>query len=165
MSDRPPPASPAEHVATRSATPVWQRWSVLLPVLTFVAGLVLGASALAITQSGDAGRQQPLAQASPTEEPVEEPVEEPTPEVSPGALRVTVPAPCVRAAEKAEVAFEVLDGAVAAVRDFDARRLADIVDRAQLERAMTEELIEQCEDAAGMQLVESIGSPVGSPSP
>ena len=135
--------------------PVWQRWSVLLPVLTFVTGLVLGASALAITQSADTGAQQPLAQASPTEEPDVEP----TPEVSPGALRVTVPAPCVRAAEKAEVAYEVLDDAVAAVRDFDARRLADLVDRAQAERALTEELVEECETAAGMQLVEPIGSP------
>ena len=154
MSDRPPPASPAEHAAASSrTTPVWQRWSVLLPVLTFLAGLVLGASALAITQTDDA--EQPLAQASPTAEPSVEPA----PEVSPGALQVTVPAPCVRAAEKAEVAYEVLDDAVAAVRDFDARRLADLVDRAQAERALTEDLVEECETAAGMQLVEPIGSP------
>ena len=161
MSDRPPPAPPAAPASSSPTRPAWQRWSVLLPILTFVAGLVLGASALAIMQTGDAGGEQPLAQASPTQEPVQEP----SPEVSPGALRVTVPAPCVRAAEKAEVAYEVLDDAVAAVRDFDARRLADLVDRAQAERAMTEALVDDCQDAAGRQLVEPLDTPVGTPSP
>lgn len=161
MSDRPPPAGPADAAASSSTPPAWQRWSVLLPVLTFVVGLVLGASALAITRTDDGGSSPPLVQASPTQEPAAEP----SPQLSPGALQVTVPAPCVRAAEKAEVAYDVLDDAVAAVRDFDARRLADIVDRAQAERALTEELVEACEDAAGTQLVEPIGSPVSSPTP
>lgn len=157
MSDRPPPAPAAGPSASASSStrPAWQRWSVLLPVLAFVAGLVLGASALAILRAGDTGAGLPQAAASPSQEPTAEP----SPDPSPGALRVTVPAPCVRAAEKAEVAYEVLDDAVAAARDFDARRLADVIDRAQVERAMTEELVEECEDAVGQQLVEPIGSP------
>lgn len=162
MSDRPPPApGTTSPTGAASTTPAWQRWSVLLPALTFVVGLVLGAVAIGVTQAGDADPQQPLAEESPDEGSAGEP----SPEVSPGALRVTVPAPCVRAAEKAEVAYDVLDDAVAAVRDFDARRLADVVDRAQAERALTEELVDACEAAAGRQLVEPIGSPAGSPTP
>ena len=160
MSDHPP--SDAGPTEPSSTTPAWQRWSVLLPVLTFVVGLVLGAVALGVTQVDDAGSQQPLAEDA---SPQARPAPEPSTDASPGSLRVIVPAPCVLAAEKAEVAYDVLDDAVAAVRDFDARRLADIVDRAQAERAMTEELVEACEDAAGMQLVERVGTPTSSPSP
>ena len=160
MSDRPTTA-PAAGSSGSGSTPVWQRWSVLLPVLTFVVGLVLGAVAVGVTRTDDAGRSQPQAEASPSDEPSVEP----SPDASPGALQVTVPASCVRAAEKAEVAYDVLDQAVAAVRDFDARRLADIVDRAQAERAMTEELVAACEAAAGRQLVEPVGSLPATPAP
>ena len=159
VTDSPPPA--AGPAASSETAPAWQRWSVLLPVLTFVVGLVLGAVALSVTQVDDEGTPQPLAGASPEATPAQEP----STEQSPGSLRVIVPAPCVLAAEKSEVAYDVLDEAVAAVRDFDARRLADIVDRAQAERAETEELVEACEDAAGADLVERVGSPGPSPDP
>ena len=142
------PTPPATSTATSSESG-WRRWSVLLPALTFAVGLALGAAVVGVSQLGGSSSDEPLAAPSSSSTFAPEPVAP-----SPSALRITVPAPCVEAAEQAETAYDVLDRAVTAVRDLDARQLADVVDAAQTERAETEALVGACQAAAGEQLVE-----------
>lgn len=149
-SDRPPPATSTVTAPGTSQESGWRRWSVLLPALAFVVGLALGAAVVGVSQLGESGSEEPLAAPSATPEPQPEPVGSP----SPSPLVITVPAPCVEAAEQAETAYDVLDRAVTAVRELDARQLADVVDAAQTERAETEALVDACRAAAGDQLVE-----------
>lgn len=143
----------------------WKRWSILLPALTFAVGLVLGGVVVGVSSVDDSGTEGPMAAASPSATPAGVPGDG----ASPGALRITVPAPCVQAAEKAEVAYDVLDRAATAVRDFDARALADVVDQAQVEREETEQLVDACQAAAGTQLLEPVPTtppvPTTVPSP
>jgi len=122
---------------------------VLLPALTFAVGLALGAAVVGVSQLGGSSSDEPLAAPSSSSTPASEPVAP-----SPSALLITVPAPCVQAAEQAETAYAVLDQAVTAVRELDARQLADVVDAAQTERSETEALIDACRTAAGEQVVE-----------
>lgn len=148
-------ADPAPAVTSTQDDSGWRRWSVLLPALTFAAGLALGAAVVGVSQLGsDDGA--PLAVPSPTASPT------PLATSSPGALRVTVPAPCVQAAEEAETAYGVLDRAVEAVRQLDARALADVVDVAQVERTEIEALVDECRAAAGEQIVQP--EPLGEPT-
>jgi len=162
----PPPADSADQSSTRSGTSStatetgWRRWSVLLPALTFAVGLALGAAVVGVSQLGGSDEADPLAAPSPSSSPASEP----TGSASPGALRITVPAPCVQAAEKAETAYGVLDRAVTAVRELDARQLADVVDAAQTERAETEALVDACRAAAGEQLLEPVPTTAPTPS-
>ena len=144
----PPATSTATSTAT-SSEPGWRRWSVLLPALAFAVGLALGAAMVGVSQLGGSSPDEPLAAPPSASAPAPEPAAP-----SPSALLITVPAPCVQAAEQAETAYDVLDQAVTAVRELDARQLADVVDAAQTERAETEALVDACQDAAGQQLVE-----------
>ena len=150
MSESTPSGStpPATSTVT-SSEPGWRRWSVLLPALTFAVGLALGAAVVGVSQLGGSSSDEPLAAPSSSSTPASEPVAP-----SPSALLITVPAPCVQAAEQAETAYAVLDQAVTAVRELDARQLADVVDAAQTERSETEALIDACRTAAGEQVVE-----------
>lgn len=117
----------------------WQRWSVLLPALTFLAGLLLGAAVIAATGSDDEPERVAAAGTSPA-------APGPTPTATP--LTVTVPGQCVEAAERAEVAYQILESGVAAARELNPQGVADAVARAQQERAQVEALIQQCRQAA-----------------
>ena len=119
-------------------------WSVLLPAITFLAGLALAAAVLGATGAGD----EPAAAARPTPTP--------TPSASPGQpeLVVTVPGPCLQAAERAEQAYALLEQGVTAARDLDARALADLVDQVQRERPQVEALVQACREAAGDAVVQ-----------
>lgn len=119
-------------------------WSVLLPALTFLAGLALAAAVLGATSSDD----EPDAAAQPTPTP--------TPSTSPAQpeLVVTVPGPCLQSAERAEQAYALLEQGVTAARDLDARALADLVDQVQRERPQVEALVQACREAAGDAVVQ-----------
>lgn len=136
----------------------WQRWSVLLPALTFLAGLLLGGAVIAATATDD-GEERVAA--GPTASPTAAPGQPSQP--TPTDLVVRVPGPCVQAAERAEVAYMILEEGVAAARDLDARRLADLVDRAQQERPQVEALVRQCQQATGDAIVNPAPTPAPSP--
>lgn len=153
-SDRTPPATSTTSSTATSTESGWRRWSVLLPALTFAVGLALGAAVVGVSELGGSSADEEVAAPSSTSTPTPEPDAAP----SPSALLITVPAPCVQAAEQAETAYDVLDRAVTAVRELDARQLADVVDAAQTERAETEALVDACRAAAGDQLVEPAAS-------
>ena len=129
----------ADAPGTRART-----WSVLLPALTFLAGLGLAAAVLGATGADD----EPDAAARPTPTP--------TPSASPAQpeLVVTVPGPCLQSAERAEQAYALLEQGVTAARDLDARALADLVDQVQRERPQVEALVQACREAAGDAVVQ-----------
>ena len=121
----------------------WGRWSVLLPALTFLAGLLLGAAVLGATRSDD-GTPPPRAAPSAV----------PTPSPSPSDALVRVPGPCLQAAEQAEQAYALVEQGVAAARELDARGLADLVDEVQRRRPEVQALLEACRTAASRGIVE-----------
>lgn len=136
-----PPGGAVEEQDSR-----WRRWSVLLPALAFLAGLLLGGAVL-----GAAGRSDD--QTGATGERVR-PSATPTPSPSGGDLLVRVPGPCLQAADRAEQAYALLERGVTAARDLDARALADLVDQVQQQRPEVQALVERCRAAAATAVVQ-----------
>lgn len=155
MSDNAPETTTDGTPATGESA--WQRWSVLLPALTFLVGLALGAAVVGVASTSDDGVEGPSAQQSAA------PAADPSP--TPSDLVLTVPASCVEAADKAELAFNVLQDAASAVRDLDARRLAEVVDLAQSEQAEVDRLVTMCRTEAGTRLLEPSTSAAPLPAP
>lgn len=120
----------------------WRRWSVLLPALTFLAGLALGAAVLGASTTRDG------TEAAPPPPPA------PAPSPSPSDLLVRVPGPCLQAAERAEQAYALVEQGVAAARELDARALADLVDEVQQQRPEVQALVDTCRAAAGEAVVQ-----------
>ena len=123
----------------------WRRWTVLLPALTFVAGLALGAAVLGASTTQDdegtvGGRPPPSAA--------------PVPSPTASDLLVRVPGPCLQAAERAEQAYALVEQGVTAARELDARGLADLVDQVQQERPEVQALVDACRAAAGEAVVQ-----------
>ncbi len=133
----------------------WRRWSVLLPALAFVAGLLLGGAVIGATLSGNDANTPEAGGASPS----------PTASVQPDVV-VTVPGPCVQAADKADEAYALLERGVRAARDLDARGLADLVEQVQQQRPEVERLVTECRTAAGEVITEpATPAPAPLPSP
>lgn len=149
MSDN-TPENPTDSASPNDES-AWKRWSVLLPALTFLVGLALGAAVVGVASTSDDGVEGPSAQQTAA------PPLSPSPASS--DLVVTIPAACVEAAEKAELAFDVLQDAASAVRDLDARRLAEVVDLAQAEQTEVDRLVNECRSQAGTQLLEPTPQP------
>ncbi len=123
----------------------WRRWSVLLPALTFVAGLALGAAVLGASTTEDGeGTVAAPAPAPPAAAPA------PTP----SDLLVRVPGPCLQAAEQAEQAYALVEQGVTAARELDARGLADLVDQVQRQRPEAQAQVDACRSAAATSVVE-----------
>ncbi len=125
----------------------------MLPAVTFLLGLLLGA--VVVAASGD-DEDQTAAPAAPSAVP--------TPSAE-GQLTVRVPGPCLRAADEAEQAYAVLEQGVAAARDLDARRLQELVDTVQRERPQVEALVRACREQAAAALASPAPSAAGAPSP
>ncbi|MEV4703160.1 hypothetical protein [Actinoplanes sp. NPDC049316] len=104
----------------------------LMPVLTFVVGLALGAGLLALLRPGspgdpgsDRGGGTPAA-------------------VSPSGPGVTVPASCAQGLERARAALDGAGDAVDALRRLQTSRLQRILDDLQSAQAEVDRLGEQC---------------------
>lgn len=118
----------------------------LVPLLTFVAGLVLGGFLLWLFNGDDTSSS---VQADGTEAPASPSADgaSPSSAASPEVV-VRVPASCLDVADQADRAAEVFDGALEAVRDFDARRLEEIVEEVQDLQPSIQEQAQQCRDQA-----------------
>ncbi len=131
----------------------WQRWALrLLPALTFVVGLVLGAVVVLASQPE---RDAPAASAEPSAAPPSAPGEGTADTV------VTVPGACEDAAEDLTEATRLLDDVAAAVRDFRPDDLIGLLD--QLED-LDAEVRSQTAECSRVDVSES-ASPEASPSP
>ncbi len=139
--------------ASRQAQPPAAKgssWTWLLPALTFLAGVALAGAVFAVTNSGDdqgvladpggsASPASPATSASPTSPP-------------PTDLVVTVPQSCLDAADGVSRVSQEVRGAVEAVRDLDARRLQEIVDRIQALQPEVQAFADTCRATAGARL-------------
>lgn len=140
-------------------------WTWLLPVLTFLVGCVLGGVVVAAGGS-DADGERTAAPTPATTADQEEDGADPSP--GPTDLVVRVPQSCLDAADGATEATGQVDDVVAAVRDLDARRLQEIVDRIQQVQPRVQRLAEQCRSVAGQRLQDgelATSAPVPSPTP
>jgi hypothetical protein len=122
-----------------------RRMTWLLPALTFVVGVVLGAVVVAITSGSDGA--EPTAGGSAATR-VGGAGATPTP--SPGAsgdVSVTVPAECTALANDAQNAADLLNQAATAARDLDAKALADVARRMQDARDRLTKQADACRGA------------------
>lgn len=138
---------------TDDPTSAWRRWSVLLPALAFVAGLLLGGGVIGAATRNSGPDGSVTADASPSTEP--------TPTAS--GLTINVPGPCVQAANRAGDAYALLEKGVAAARDLNASALADLVAQVQRQRPEVQALVRQCQEQAGSAVVSP--SPLPSTTP
>lgn len=153
------PTSTGTTARVEDARPRGSRWVWVLPALTFLAGLALGA----------------LVIGGPDDRPASGPADAagapgPEPSAAPSDLLVRVPEPCLAVAEQAEEAMAVVDRAVDAVRSFDPRELQQVLDRAQELRPGVERLAADCRaragrDVAGGDTVTSTPTPGAAPAP
>ncbi len=129
--------------AVQHTTGGGRRWSVLLPAVTFLVGLALGAVVVGVAVDSSDDNGQGTVAASTATGPGTAP--------SPSGLVVRVPQPCLQVADQAQVAFGILQDAAAAARELDARRLQELVNQAQQERDRTQALISACRDLSATQ--------------
>lgn len=123
-------------------------WSWLLPALTLVAGVALGASVVAAGTAGD-DDEEPQASASVSAEPSDPAAGAGT---SQEDLLVRVPAACLQAADGAEEAAGQFDDVAEAVGALDAGRLQELVDRFQRLQPEIQQHAEECRSTAGAQV-------------
>jgi hypothetical protein len=144
----PPPGSDAQESTGDSGARAW-----VVPALMFVAGLLLGGVAVAAVGI-DGEEADPLAVPSVSPSPSPSPSPDDVDAGGPQDVNVRIPAACVQVAEEADAAFEDVDAFADAVRDFDARRLEEFLDRFQEVRPRIESLSEECRELASEGLVE-----------
>jgi hypothetical protein len=143
-----PPAAPTIEVDE----PGWQRWALrLLPALTFVVGLGLGAVVVLASQPE---RDAPEAGGEPSASPSAAAGEGTADTV------VTLPGACEDAAETLTEATRLIDDVAAAVRDFRPDELVGLLDRLE---DLDSEVRSQTAECSRVDVSES-ASPEPSPS-
>ncbi|PRY20144.1 hypothetical protein [Pseudosporangium ferrugineum] len=116
-------ANIASGVASR---PPW-----LVPVLTFVVGLALGAGLLALLRPAPHGPGADQSGGTPVA-------------VSPSGSGITVPASCTQGLERARAALDGAGEAVDALRRLQTARVQRILDDLQGAQADVDRLSEEC---------------------
>ncbi len=116
------------------------RWAWLLPTLTFLLGLALGAALLGLPRLGDdsAGSTSPDARATPA---APTPEATPDPQVEAATARARA---CLRVAERGDEIGNTFGDAVAAIRDLNASALQDVLDRAEQQQRQLTPDVEAC---------------------
>lgn len=109
-------ASPAGPARLAGPAPRRGRTRWIVPLVTFVVGVVLGAGGIGLVLRG--GDEPP-----PTAAPATASASPTTGE----SAQVAVPRACLRIADEAKVLQDRIDQAVAAARDLDAAELSDLV--------------------------------------
>lgn len=130
----------------------------IVPVLAFLAGCLLSGIAVALVMS-DGDDEDPVV-AAPTATSSTTPDPEataPSPEVV-----VRVPQACLDAADSALEAGQEAEDVVAAVRDLDARRLQEIVDRFQQNEPALRQAAQRCRDTTDQRVEDGL---VVTPAP
>lgn len=160
----PPTTSPTSPQAPppriESEESWWQRWGLrLLPALTFLVGLVLGAVVVIAGQLGE-------SVGDVVGEPSPSPSGSADPSAGVGDTVVTLPAACEGAAENITEATRLIDEAATAVRDFRPDELVDLLTRLEVLDAETRELAAECRrvDVSESALPEQTDGPTGEPT-
>jgi hypothetical protein len=130
-----PPHNPPRKTITKPTT---RPWLWLIPTLTFVLGVVLGAAAIAAFDGGTVnggGRDLTSRPTAPTA---------PTAAGRTGDRTITIPASCEQGLERARTALSTVGEAVEAARSLNSGRLQEILDRLQDAQHDVERLADQC---------------------
>lgn len=136
--------------ADRGSSPPVLAW--IVPVLAFLAGCLLSGIAVALIMSDDG--EEDLAGAAPppvAASPAPEPAAAPSPE-----LVVRVPQSCLDAAASAVQVGEETENLVEAVRDLDARRLQELVDRFQQNQPGLQQAAQRCRQATDERIEDGV---------
>ena len=122
-----------------------RRGFLLVPAVTFLVGLALGAALVWVAQPSGSGEDDGSeAQPSPgmTVSPSPSPSEPSAASPSPG--------PCVRAAQDAEQVIRLVRAAVTALGALDAARLEELVDEMELLDEQVRDNARLCREASGL---------------
>lgn len=148
-----PPAdqSPPDEPAAQSPVTKWttsadggQRFWVI-PLATFVVGLVLGGGIIAL--SGLGSDDDSTADA---DQPDSTPSASPSP-TSTGPDSVTIPGDCIQIATDAQELLDLADQAVTAAGDLDADALSDIVAELRTSQETLSNQASICQEAAAQE--------------
>lgn len=120
------------------------RFTLLIPALTFVLGLLLGIGVMAAIRSGETPGAQDNASPTPGQSSPDSGQPTPTPTAS---VLVTVPTACLEVADDADQILETVKQAAQAARDLEATRLSDLVRQLDTEQAKLRESSDACRDA------------------
>lgn len=112
MTEQQEPSTPEESWTTRTSGSRW--W--LIPVATFLIGLVLGGGVIALAGIGN----DDAASAAPGSSPVSSPSSSTAPDL-------VVPGDCVQVATDSQALLSLVDEAAQAAKDLDAAKLSDLV--------------------------------------
>lgn len=158
--DERPGTDPPNTQDGPTSSPGRSVWTWLLPALTLVAGVALGASVVA---AGTAGDDDEEPRASVSAEPSDPAAGGSTSEED---LLVRVPAACLQAADGAEEAAGQFDDVAEAVSALDAARLQELVDRFQQLQPEIQRQADECRSTAGAQLGDgTLVTPTPTPTP
>lgn len=116
-----------------------------IPAATFVVGLVLGGGVIAATSSGDDAATTSAASPSPSTS-ASSPGVSASPS-TPADATLTVPGECLQVAEDSQKVLDLVNDAVAAVRDLDASALSDVVREIQSSQDTLTKQTEACKDS------------------
>jgi len=118
----------------------------VIPLVTFLVGLVLGGGVIALAGVGSDDDEEPAGADQSATTPSASPTSTTT-----GPTSVTIPGDCIQIAADAQALLDLADQAVTAARDLDADALSDIVAelRTQQETLSTQANI--CQQAAAQE--------------
>ncbi len=155
-----PPTSPqAPPPRIESEDSWWQHWGLrLLPALTFLVGIVLGAVVVIAGQPG-------ATVGEVTGEPSPSPSASSDPDAV-GDTVVTLPAACEDAAENVTEATRLIDESATAVRDFRPDELVGLLNQLEDLDAETRELAAECRrvQVSESALPEQTDGPTDAPT-
>lgn len=125
-------------------------WPVLLPTLTFLVGIGLGAGATLLSSSSGGGEAEPTSPPSPTRT------------ADDGDTVIVVPAACEDAADNLETATRLLDDVAGSIRDFRPNELVELLNELEeLDQAIRAQASECSSDASVTE--EPSGTITGEP--
>lgn len=111
-------------------------WLRILPVGTFVLGLMLGGLLVGLTLDGD----------PPATEPAEQAPSAASPTSGSSDTTVTVPAACAEAVREVELAVELMQEGASAVRDVQPEELVRVLNSLEDTQARLEQLTRACSE-------------------
>ncbi|MEO7421987.1 MAG: hypothetical protein ABIU87_06285 [Ornithinibacter sp.] len=123
-----------------------------IPAATFLVGLVLGGGVIAATTSGGDTVAGGDTSSSPSTGASTGPTGSPSPS-GPADAVVTVPGECLQVAEDSQKVLDLVNDAVAAVRDLDASALSDVVRKIQSSQEALSQQTTACRDSVEAPVV------------
>lgn len=133
--------APVDQPVTSRGSRLW-----LIPAVTFLVGVLLGAVVVGVSRSGDGGDVAQGSTPSGTQTTAAPTVSTTT--ASRPAATVTVPGSCLQVADNTQQLLDLVQKAAGAARDLDASQLSSIVRQLQEAQAGLQAQANACQSAA-----------------